>query len=93
MDLTDYSGTAPFVSVTQADGQVLKANATPVTGSGGEILYYAGTPTVGKQIASGDLGLEYNTMSSFSSWGVPGSLTLKPEITAPGGNIYSVNVL
>lgn len=91
MDLTDYSGTAPFVSVTQADGQVLKANATPVTGSGGEILYYAGTLTVGEQIASGDLGLEYNTMSSFSSWGVPGSLTLKPEITAPGGNIYSVN--
>lgn len=29
-------------------------------------------------------------MSSFSSWGVPGSLTLKPEITAPGGQIYSV---
>lgn len=28
-------------------------------------------------------------MSSFSSWGVPGDLTLKPEITAPGGNIYS----
>ncbi len=31
------------------------------------------------------------TMSDFSSWGVPGSLELKPEITAPGGNIYSVN--
>ena len=31
------------------------------------------------------------TMSSFSSWGVPGSLELKPEITAPGGMIYSVN--
>ena len=30
------------------------------------------------------------TMSPFSSWGVPGNLTLKPEITAPGGNIYSV---
>lgn len=30
-------------------------------------------------------------MSSFSSWGVPGNLTLKPEITAPGGNIYSLN--
>ena len=30
-------------------------------------------------------------MSDFSSWGVPGSLELKPEITAPGGNIYSVN--
>lgn len=30
------------------------------------------------------------TMSSFSSWGVPGSLEMKPEITAPGGNIYSL---
>ena len=36
---------------------------------------------------------EYYTMSSFSSWGVPGSLELKPEITAPGGNIYSLNGL
>ncbi len=32
-------------------------------------------------------------MSDFSSWGVPGDLSLKPEITAPGGNIYSVNGL
>ena len=30
-------------------------------------------------------------MSDFSSWGTNGDLTLKPEITAPGGNIYSVN--
>ena len=30
-------------------------------------------------------------MSSFSSWGITGSLELKPEITAPGGSIYSVN--
>ena len=29
-------------------------------------------------------------MSDFSSWGIPGSLELKPEITAPGGNIYSL---
>ena len=28
-------------------------------------------------------------MSYFSAWGAPGDLTLKPEITAPGGNIYS----
>ena len=31
------------------------------------------------------------TMSDFSSWGTTGDLELKPEITAPGGNIYSVN--
>ncbi|NBH14706.1 serine protease subtilisin family protein [Lachnospiraceae bacterium] len=28
-------------------------------------------------------------MSSFSAWGVPGDLSLKPEITAPGEEIYS----
>ena len=31
------------------------------------------------------------SISSFSSWGVPSDLSLKPEITAPGGNIQSVN--
>ncbi len=29
-------------------------------------------------------------ITDFSSWGVPESLLLKPEITAPGGGIYSV---
>ena len=41
-------------------------------------------------------GANYNannrySMSSFSSWGVPSDLSLKPEITAPGGSITSVN--
>ena len=31
------------------------------------------------------------SMSDFSSWGTTGDLQLKPEITAPGGAIYSVN--
>ena len=35
----------------------------------------------------------YYEMSDFSSWGSPESLELKPEITAPGGDIYSVNGL
>lgn len=30
-------------------------------------------------------------MSSFSSWGTPDTLELKPEVTAPGGYIYSSN--
>ncbi len=31
------------------------------------------------------------TMSDYSSWGTIGDLSIKPEITAPGGGIYSVN--
>ncbi len=56
----------------------------------GETWHYTGTLTV----AEGASSVVYDTpvtMSDFSSWGVPGSLELKPEITAPGGNIYSVN--
>ena len=44
----------------------------------------------GKETAN-YLQSEYLSMSSFSSWGVPGDLSLKPEISAPGGSIYSVN--
>ncbi|MDN3018988.1 S8 family serine peptidase [Paenibacillus sp. BSR1-1] len=32
---------------------------------------------------------EMGRMTSFTSWGTTPSLELKPEITAPGGNIYS----
>ena len=40
---------------------------------------------------SGSADRDDYVISSFSSWGVPGSLKLKPEIAAPGGNIWSVN--
>ncbi len=49
----------------------------------GQVLYYAGSVTVNEDIGSAQYGQAYDTMSSFSSWGVPGSLELKPEITAP----------
>ena len=45
--------------------------------------------TVGASAAVNHASADYYTMSSFSSWGVPGSLEMKPEITAPGGNIWS----
>ena len=35
-------------------------------------------------------GTDY-VMSDFSSWGATGTLEIKPEITAPGGFIYSIN--
>ena len=42
----------------------------------------------GKQVA--DANKYANDMSYFSSWGPTPSLDFKPEVTAPGGNIYSL---
>lgn len=50
-----------------------------------------GVVTVSGKINVEHLHAEYYTMSDFSSWGVPEDLSLKPEITAPGGNIFSVD--
>ena len=92
MDLSDSTATIPCVSILQSDAVAIMAFATPVSDEGGNVLYYTGKVTISSAIAAlqGDVD-GYWTMSSFSSWGVPGSLELKPEITAPGGNIYSVN--
>ena len=56
-----------------------------------ECRYITGAITIKKTpVISGGGYPGHYTMSSFSSFGVPGNLTLKPEITAPGGYIYSV---
>ncbi len=43
----------------------------------------------GTQSVTDTVTAEGYQMSEYSSWGVPGDLALKPEITAPGENIYS----
>lgn len=172
MDLSDYTGTAPFVSITKADGLIMKQLATltePAAANAEEeevlpegentpaqadeetapeadeeiapeadedvseadedvseaeeneeaaedetapeeaedteaaeknaedvqaaatAAYYLGTMTVAENTGIFEDDSQYYTMSDFSSWGVPGSLQLKPEITAPGGNIYSIS--
>lgn len=91
MDLTGYFYTAPCISITQADGALLKAAATPVSDESGNVLGYEGTLSVETAIDSVAYHSEYYTMSDFSSWGIPGDLSMKPEITAPGGSIYSVD--
>ncbi len=91
MNLDGYTYNAPCVSITQADGNLIKAASTPVTDDEGNVLYYTGTLSITDSVNSTITAGDYYTMSDFSSWGVPGSLELKPEITAPGGNIYSVN--
>ena len=84
MDLTGLEHAAPVVAITQADAAVIRGMSQD-----------HGNYLTGRLVAQGQMGVgvsnsEYYTMSTFSSWGIPSSLTLKPEITAPGGNIYSL---
>jgi len=87
MALDGYTYTKPVVSIKQSEGAAIKAMSSAQTSSG--VTYYTGTIKVG---GADDLtAMAYYEMSSFSSWGVPGSLILKPEITAPGGGVKSLN--
>lgn len=73
MSIQDY--TIPAVSVTQADGAKLQeAEVKKIT--------------IKKDLGHFDAS-DAKLMSDFSSWGVTPDLKLKPEITAPGENIYS----
>ena len=94
LNLTGYNYTAPVVSISQNQGAFMKASAVKKTLKSGSTTYtyYEGTIKVGSDVtvAYGKPSSPY-VMSDFSSWGTPGSLELKPEITAPGGNIFSVN--
>ena len=89
MDLSGYRYDQPCVAITQEEGAILRASATAKTAPGGA-AYYEGTLTVSQEVSSQQTSPEYYTMSSFSSYGIPGDLTMKPEITAPGGSIYGV---
>lgn len=84
MDLSASTGTIPCVFMTQKDMQrILAVTEQGADGSYGGTMTLYGTPAVLENTEDG------YRMSDFSSWGVPGDLSLKPEITAPGGNIYS----
>ena len=84
MDLSASTGAIPCVFMTQKDMQrILAVTEKDEKGCYGGIMTLHSTPTV---LENGEDGYR---MSEFSSWGVPGDLSLKPEITAPGGNIYS----
>ena len=90
MNLQGYTYTAPAVSITLADDQAVKAASASETVGGTTV--YTGKVEVTAQMQTGvSMDRSEATISSFSSWGVPGSLIMKPEITAPGGDIYSVN--
>ena len=91
LDLTEYLYTNPVAAITQSQGIAIREESTAVTDDAGNVLYRTGTMKVSDTIGMGYFGSTYYTMSDFSSWGVTGSLELKPEITAPGGNIFSLD--
>lgn len=79
MDLSDSTVTIPCASITQAAGALIIAALEE--NSGLKILVCEEEQLVASEEAS--------EMSDFSSWGVAPDLSLEPDITAPGGNIYS----
>ena len=89
MNLTGYTGRIPVVSITQEDGGKLMEAGEQKEANG--VSYFSGSFTVSQIADTTKYNSDYYTMSNFSSWGIPENLTLKPEITAPGGNIYAPN--
>ena len=79
MDMTGGTSDIPCVSISQADGlaliEVLEKDAAAV-------MTFSDKMGVGANEAGW-------TINDFSSWGVAPDLTLRPDISAPGGNIYS----
>ncbi len=79
MDLTGTAATIPAICITMEDGEWLiscLAENPAMTLAFPEELAPLPNPDAWK-------------ISDFSSWGVTPDLLLEPDITAPGGNIYS----
>lgn len=70
----------PSVSITMASGKILADNAKNKVG----------TLTVGDEYVPIRNNKAFQ-MSDFSCWGTTSDLAFKPQITAPGGNIYSAD--
>lgn len=86
MSLDGSGAKIPCASITLAEGQAIMATGTQDPDN--ENVYR------GKLFVDGGIFTNYEaadgfTVSDFSSRGVPDSLELKPEISAPGGNIYA----
>lgn len=77
------------VSIPLSEGQWIQAHSQKETTEDGR-TYYTGKMRIYGTVHPVQLGGN-PVVSYFSSWGVPGNLSLKPEITAPGGDIYSIN--
>ena len=89
-DLNGLNHSISVVTVAQSVGEAIATSGTEQVTEGG-LTYRTGTLTIRSALSGNYDDSAYKSMSSFSSFGVPGDLSLKPDITAPGGNIYSVN--
>jgi minor extracellular serine protease Vpr len=69
-------GVTPVVGISQADGLFILTQAAPIMMTWTDQMALFPSPTGG-------------LISSFSSYGLSPDLALKPDIGAPGGNIYS----
>lgn len=84
LNLTGGTATIPCASIYQAEALAVKEHSQQIADG-----VYTGKVTIYSEVRTADNVISGSKMSDFSSWGVPGDLSLKPEITAPGGNIYS----
>ena len=87
MNLADYTYDKPCVSITLADAESIMADSVPSADGS----YLTGEILISSKLATVLKNSDHLTMSAFSSWGAPGNLSMKPEITAPGGGVYSIN--
>ena len=76
LNLSDIKGNVPGVAISRTDGDKIKALADT------EKMTFKEMSTI-KENKTKD------RMSEYSSWGCTPDLKIKPEITAPGGSIYS----
>lgn len=85
--LDGTEATIPCAAITLDEAKAIYAAADKNNG----VVTAKLTITSGLTVNMGDPENDKVVMSDFSSWGSTGALAIKPEITAPGGNIYSVN--
>ena len=78
---TDGQPSIPAVFISLADGNALLPYAVNGSTGGGKVGFRPNTYADVPQVT--------DTMVDFSSWGPPPDLSFKPEITAPGGGIWS----
>ncbi|MCI6729022.1 MAG: S8 family serine peptidase [Clostridiales bacterium] len=84
MNMTGYKYKNPAISIEKVYGDMILAASQQ-----GEDGVWGGTMVIADKVQTVQNVPGGSAPSSFSSWGVPGNLDLKPEITAPGGNIWS----